>query len=813
MMARTTLIHSSSRRMPESRDFNNMDTGMRQYDGKGIHQRFPGLLILLLAPLLLFAVVYPAFAQQTELDAFGKTLKVIGTSLERRPASEDQLAEWARKIAAGRPLALDCVRQGEAQQKKLGEDLASLGDYVTGEPRDVTRKRNEVKREIKDIERELAGCRLLVLRSEELQNTISKEMKAMLARQLSARGTNIGVLLLDNWQKPALWLSASKDFLYQHSGLTRLELDDWVLLGVIALISFITGLWLRRRLLQRASEGAWANDLTGHFSCALVSTLGHYLPGLLISSALAVTLYSISGDVRPVPFINIALYTLPFYLLTVTVMRLFLAPHPPAVLFVQVPAELATPLARRLTVLALLAYVGVLLFYTLLAQSLPESAFLLARGVFAAFLILNLIWALWLVMRLPRLAKVRGINWLVNLILIGALVAEWAGYRNLSVTVLRILLGTSIVIGVTLFLGSLFRDFYDSLDEGSRRRTRSVRRALGVRAGEHFPGLIWIRITTALLLWGTGALITLRVWGVSDATLKQISVWFMEGFELGSLRVVPVRILLAIISFAVLVALTGWVKAKLESSWLSRARMERGAREALVTVSGYVLIAVAILVGLGISGVDFSNLAIIAGALSVGIGFGLQNIVNNFVSGLILLFERPIKTGDWVVVGNTEGYVKRIRLRSTQIQTFDRADVIVPNSELISNQVINWMLYDMRGRIRVPVGVAYGSDTDQVKALLLQVAEQNPKVINDGTANPPKVLFREFGDSALAFELRCYIRNIDERVQVISDLNFAIDRAFREAGIEIPFPQRDLHLRSWDAGSGAEGNVPPEIPD
>ncbi len=812
MMARTTLIHSSSRRMPESRDFNNMDTGMRQYDGKGIHQRFPGLLILLLAPLLLFAVVYPAFAQQTELDAFGKTLKVIGTSLERRPASEDQLAEWARKIAAGRPLALDCVRQGEAQQKKLGEDLASLGDYVTGEPRDVTRKRNEVKREIKDIERELAGCRLLVLRSEELQNTISKEMKAMLARQLSARGTNIGVLLLDNWQKPALWLSASKDFLYQHSGLTRLELDDWVLLGVIALISFITGLWLRRRLLQRASEGAWANDLTGHFSCALVSTLGHYFPGLLVSSALAVTLYSISGDVRPVPFINIALYTLPFYLLTVTVMRLFLAPHPPAVLFVQVPAELATPLARRLTVLALLAYVGVLLFYTLLAQSLPESAFLLARGVFAAFLILNLIWALWLVMRLPRLAKVRGINWLVNLILIGALVAEWAGYRNLSVTVLRILLGTSIVIGVTLFLGSLFRDFYDSLDEGSRRRTRSVRRALGVRAGEHFPGLIWIRITTALLLWGTGALITLRVWGVSDATLKQISVWFMEGFELGSLRVVPVRILLAIISFAVLVALTGWVKAKLESSWLSRARMERGAREALVTVSGYVLIAVAILVGLGISGVDFSNLAIIAGALSVGIGFGLQNIVNNFVSGLILLFERPIKTGDWVVVGNTEGYVKRIRLRSTQIQTFDRADVIVPNSELISNQVINWMLYDMRGRIRVPVGVAYGSDTDQVKALLLQVAEQNPKVINDGTANPPKVLFREFGDSALAFELRCYIRNIDERVQVISDLNFAIDRAFREAGIEIPFPQRDLHLRSWDAGSGPEGNAPPGNP-
>lgn len=765
--------------------------------------------VILLVPLLLvFAVVSSAFAAQTDLDAFGKTLKSIEASLKRHSKEQDVLEKWSRKIAAGRPLALDCVEQGEGQQKKLGEDLTSLGEYVAGEPRDVTRKRNEVKREIKDIERELAGCRLLVLRSEELQNTISKEMKALLARKLSARGTNIGVLLLDNWQEPALWLSASEDFLRQHSGISRLEPDDWAMLVVLAVVSLVAGLWLRWRLLLRASEGAWADDLTGHFSCALVSTVGHYLPWLLTSSILAVTLYSISGDARPVPFINIALYALPFYLLTVTVMRLFLAPHPPAALFVQVPAELATPLARRLTVLALLAYVGVLLFYTLLAQSLPESAFLLARGVFAAFLVLNLIWALWLMMRLPRLANVRGINWLVNLVLVGALVAEWAGYRNLSVTVLRILLGTSIVIGMTLFLGSLFRDFFDSLDEGSRRRTRSVRRALGIRTGEHFPGLVWIRITTALLLWGAAALATLRVWGASDATLKQISAWFMEGFELGSLKIVPVRILLAIISFAVLVALAGWVKAKLESSWLSRARMERGAREALVTVSGYVLITAAILVGLGISGVDFSNLAIIAGALSVGIGFGLQNIVNNFVSGLILLFERPIKTGDWVVVGDTEGYVKRIRIRSTQIQTFDRADVIVPNSELISNQVTNWMLYDMRGRVRVPVGVAYGSDTERVKAILLQVAEENPKVITDGTTTVPRVLFREFGDSALAFELRCYIHNIDERVQVVSDLNFAIDKAFREAGIEIPFPQRDLHMRSWNADKGPPTDAP-----
>jgi potassium efflux system protein len=225
--------------------------------------------------------------------------------------------------------------------------------------------------------------------------------------------------------------------------------------------------------------------------------------------------------------------------------------------------------------------------------------------------------------------------------------------------------------------------------------------------------------------------------------------------------------------------------------------MDRGAREAMVAIISYLGIAIAVVVALGVAGMEFSNLAIIAGALSVGIGFGLQNIVNNFVSGLILLFERPIKTGDWVVVGSTEGYVRRISIRSTQIQTFDRADVIVPNSELISSQVTNWMLYDQRGRVRIPIGVAYGSDTQLVKEILLRLASEHPLVVKDKSSPEPFVLFRDFGDSSLDFELRCFIQNIDKRLTVISDLNFAIDQAFRENGIEIPFPQRDLHVRNW----------------
>ncbi|HDK03784.1 MAG TPA: mechanosensitive ion channel family protein, partial [Gammaproteobacteria bacterium] len=267
-------------------------------------------------------------------------------------------------------------------------------------------------------------------------------------------------------------------------------------------------------------------------------------------------------------------------------------------------------------------------------------------------------------------------------------------------------------------------------------------------------------------------------------------------------HVVPARLLLAAVMFALFLGASRWIRRRMAEHWLVGVRMERGAREALVTITGYVSLAVGLLVVLSVAGVNLTNLAIIAGALSVGIGFGLQNIVNNFVSGIILLFERPIKTGDWIVVGDVEGHVKRISVRSTIIQTFDWADVIVPNSDLISGKVTNWMLRDPWGRVRVPVGVAYGSDTALVKELLLEVAKAHPAVLPGGHVPAPIVLFLGFGDSALNFELRCFIRNVDRRIGVLSDLNFAVDAVFRAHDVEIPFPQRDLHVRDWQPPPG-----------
>ncbi|MCK4676199.1 MAG: mechanosensitive ion channel family protein, partial [Gammaproteobacteria bacterium] len=285
-------------------------------------------------------------------------------------------------------------------------------------------------------------------------------------------------------------------------------------------------------------------------------------------------------------------------------------------------------------------------------------------------------------------------------------------------------------------------------------------------------------------------------WDYSGGVIESVKSYIVNGFNIGDFRIVPSRILWALLIFGTIIIMSSWIRSQLENNWLKMTTMGQGARDAMVTIIGYILFIVAIMAGLSAAGFDFGNIAIIAGALSVGIGFGLQNIVNNFVSGLILLFERPIRKGDWIEVGGTEGVVKDIQIRSTVIQTFDRSDVIVPNSELISGQVTNWVLSSKSGRAIIPVGVAYGTDTEKVRDILMTIAEENEDVVKSGYMPKPKVLFRAFGDSSLDFELRVFLHNVDSRLGIVSDINFAIDKAFREEGIEIPFPQRDLHVKS-----------------
>jgi potassium efflux system protein len=267
------------------------------------------------------------------------------------------------------------------------------------------------------------------------------------------------------------------------------------------------------------------------------------------------------------------------------------------------------------------------------------------------------------------------------------------------------------------------------------------------------------------------------------------------GFNLGSQRI---TLGLVIISAGILYGsflASSIIQKLLTDQVLARRRVEIGVQVAIARLVHYVLIFIGFVMALLALGFDFTKLTIVLSALGVGIGFGLQSVVNNFVSGLILLFERPVRVGDYIEFDGKWAEIKKIGLRATTVQTFDQADVIIPNADLVTNQVINWTLSNRRVRLIIPVGVAYGSDVSLVMETLVESARENSKIAK---APAPQVLFLKFGESALEFELRVWVLDADNWLVVSSEIHQEIDRRFREAKIEIAFPQQDLHLRSVD---------------
>lgn len=305
--------------------------------------------------------------------------------------------------------------------------------------------------------------------------------------------------------------------------------------------------------------------------------------------------------------------------------------------------------------------------------------------------------------------------------------------------------------------------------------------------------LYWMSLTVDATLLIISFPIIAAIVGVEWEGIRLLIYQILSGVKVGGVTISLSSVASAIVLFFVLLFATRMFQKILGEKVLVKTRMVESVRLSIVQVAGYVGLTIALMASISAVGFDLSNLALIAGALSVGIGFGLQSIVSNFVSGLILLFERPIKVGDWVILNSGEGIVKKISVRATEIETFDRTSIIVPNAELISNSVKNWTHKDRTGRVIITIGVSYDADPQVTEDLLMELALENDLILNSPA---PTILFDDFGDSALMFKMRFFIRNVSDMPITASKIRQAIWKKLKENEIEIPFPQRDLHIRS-----------------
>ncbi len=371
---------------------------------------------------------------------------------------------------------------------------------------------------------------------------------------------------------------------------------------------------------------------------------------------------------------------------------------------------------------------------------------------------------------------IRGATWAVILVITVAVLAGYSPFASFLVDQI-------VLVAGTLALLFLLVRLIDKACELGFRPTSPVGRNLIYTIGmrRETLGQVSILLSGAarVALIGLGMLIVAAPWGMQSTDIAgNLSAVFF-GFKIGDVTISVEGIVIAVVSFAAVLAATHALQGWLEDRYLPQTRLDAGLRNSIKTSLGYVGTILALAIGAANLGFDFQKLAIVAGALSVGIGFGLQSIVNNFVSGLILLWERAVRVGDWVVVGADQGYVRKINVRSTEIETFDRASVIVPNSNLVSGVVKNLMRADNIGRLSIEVTVHSAADPEKVRETLIDIARDHEAVLS---LPSPQVRFTDLKAGAMSFELFCFVADVEGMARTKSDLYFEIYRRFKDEG-------------------------------
>ena len=724
-------------------------------------------------------------------------LSVLQESLNQSDINERMLKDTREKAINIRTDALSCVNQIEPQVETLKLEVEALEQISPDVDIQIYERLSASRGQLSEEDAKLKNCSLTVVRSSRIIDLSNQLLNELTTELLSEKNEDI----FDAIATLPAQLIQLPDLFFNDTVIQRITNETLFLLILFLILGFSFGYFFGDQIKRiQYSDPFKSIDRSIILKLrALFKPFGRVQSPILfgslgISAAIALSLSISPSDSWIIrlglsPFLASILYLL---------INWITGPFSPADTDEKSFSDAARNLKQRLNFLSLILIITYIVFgpewlgSELASDQSLMRITLVSLMIFALIPVLNKSTSLFMEDGQYGVIRFMGYSALAL-----SFISELSGFHNLSSFVLN---GFILTLFSTYFLWSLL-----ALTENTVKWINGSTNLVGIRirsamdltrdAGKSKLAIYQLFFDASF--WIIYLSILIRVWDPTGTLVETLSSYATDGIPMGDIRVIPTNILAGIIAFTILAGLTGWVKRWIDKRWLRQITPDRGARDALVTVVGYTGFSISALVGLSISGVNITGIAVVAGALSVGIGFGLQAIANNFVSGIILLFERPIKAGDFVSVGDVEGFVRKISIRATEIETLDNQDMLIPNSELISGRVTNWVLHNPYGRLIVKIGVAYGSDIEKVAAILEDSANQHEQVISDGRASPPKALFMGFGDSSLDFELRVRITDIKRRYDVLSDLNFSINQRFASENIVIPFPQRDLHIRDW----------------
>lgn len=699
-------------------------------------------------------------------------------------------------------------RHGRAAQRKVDQFAArveALGpqppEGAPPESPDVKRARAELNAALADLAGQVRQSDLMITRTDALLIRISALQFERRKADLLVRGPLPYLPKTLERAGSQLWVTLQAIHAREVVGGSR---KRWVVLPLVALgtyVAIIAGRIVRQRMLVR-----WGRDpAVPHPSygrrliAAVVDGISRGLvPVVVIAIVLAAAWWLF---VRPFldPSIGAPLwllYAIVFYLLVAALIRAAFSPEQPNWRLTPVSASASEKIGKRLHLLA--AIIAIQMALSAFMKRFGEPVDLASLHSFGinlllAILLLSMSWKrLWEVeestewfeeaprRRLPALsAYLRGA---LALVAVASVACNLIGYHALADYVLRNTILTMLLVGAMFAIRFLARESCSHLLL-TAAGPAAVRQALGLTdQGGRALGF-WAMAVIDLLSIVVGTFIALWLWGIPPRDVADWMLGIFGSFSIGTHKFSLTDLLIAIVMFGAIIVFTRLLQHFLDFRLLPNTRLDIGVRTAITSTVNYLGVGIAILVAISTLGINLTGLAVVAGALSVGVGFGLQNIVNNFISGIILLIERPVKVGDMVVVNNYEGVVRKIRVRSTEIETGLHASVIIPNADLLQTSVLNWTHHNRVGRVEVRVVAPFMVEPGRIETLLLACAADHPQVVR---VPAPSVSLINFNDRGAEYQLSFQLDDLDDKGRVSSDVRKAILSKFRTAGIEIP---------------------------